>query len=251
VSTPTVTVIPPGATVSAGIGTASAGAGAPGATPSSGPARPEASEPVGRSEAAGSLESADEPRTRVVRIPAQVRGGRAEDSAPVSGGAGGTAAPRRRPRLALTWRGAPSADAPPRGQPGADGQGRIAPVVLAVVVVCALVGGLAAVAATVGGTTSSPHPAASIAPEATQPPGARAGTGVSRAGATHVASGRADSGRAAARPAPTPTGTPHGVTKKPTAKPAPTGKAGHRAGRRAAPARPNPRPRTPAGLPGP
>jgi hypothetical protein len=83
------------------------------------------------------------------------------------------------------------ADAPLWEQTGSGGQGRIAPVVLAVVIVCALVGGLAAFAATLGGTTSNPHPAASIAPEATNAPGARAGTRVSQAGARHIAGHRA------------------------------------------------------------
>jgi hypothetical protein len=160
----------------------------------------------------------------VIRIPTSVGGGHAESASAWSGS---------------TARGAPSADAPHREQAGSAGQGRIAPVVLAVVVVCALVGGLAAFASTLGGTTSSPHPAASIAPAATNAHGTRAGTRISRAGARPVASGRTDSGRAAARPAPTPAGAARGVTKKPTArpaptaKPAPTGKAGHRAGHRA------------------
>jgi hypothetical protein len=218
VGTPTVTVIPPGVTTSAGTGTVPGRTAAPDATPS-----------PGADGTPGSPGSVDPPPTRVIRIPASVGGGHAGSASAFSG------AQPTRPRSgpALTARGAPSADAPPWEQTGSDGRGRIALVVLAVVVVCALVGGLAAFAATLGGTASSPHPAASIAPGATSAPGARAGTRVSRAGARHVASRRADSGRAVAPPVPTPTVAARAVTQKPTAKPAPTGKAGHRAGRRA------------------
>jgi hypothetical protein len=215
VGTPTVKVVPPGVTASAGPGTAPGRAGAPGATSS------RLGSPLGST---GSPESADPRGTRVIRIPASVGIGQAGDPAPASSGA---EAARRRPPFALTTHEGQSVDAPPWEQPGADGRGRIAPAVIAVVIVCALLGGLAAVAATLGGeTSSSPGPAASIAPAGRTAPSGRAGTGVRGAGAKHVGGGHRDSGRGRAAPRPAPT---RGTARKPTAKPAAAGRAGRRA----------------------
>ena len=84
VSTPTVKVIPPGVTASAGRGTAPGGVGAPGATPSSGRG--------GLPGSGGSPESADPPGTRVIRIPASVGVEHPGDSASASSRSGADAA---------------------------------------------------------------------------------------------------------------------------------------------------------------
>jgi hypothetical protein len=94
------------------------------------------------------------------------------DSAPAAGS--GAERARRRFLRAVTAREEPSVDAPAWEQAGSDTRGEIVPAVIAVVVVCALLGGLVALAATVGGETSSnPGPAASIAPRGTTAPGAQ------------------------------------------------------------------------------
>lgn len=107
-------------------------------------------------------------------------------------------------------------DAPLGEQVGSEGQRRIAPAVIAVVVVCALLAGLAALAATLGGATANPHPAASIAPRGTTAPAARARTGVSRAGIKHIG-GHGHSGHGSATPL---HATTRSVVRKPTATPA-------------------------------
>jgi hypothetical protein len=97
-------------------------------------------------------------------------------------------------------REARSAEPPPWEQGGSDGPERIALAVLAVVIVCALLGGIAVFATTLGGSTASPSPAASIAPTGSTPPAGPAGTAVS------------------------------GASGKPTVKPSSTIRAGHGAG---------------------
>jgi hypothetical protein len=202
---------------------------APGTTPSS--------RGAGRPGADGSLGSVDPPATRVIRIPGSVGVEHSGDSASASGGAGW---PRQRSPLALTAREAPSVDAPPWEQAGSDGQGRIAPAVISVVLVCGLLGGLGAFAATLGGrTNSSPGPAASIAPAGTTAPGGRAGTRVSGVGSKHTDGGEHHSGGggaaaplrtpAAAAPPGTPTAAPRRGAGKPTAKAASPGGAGRSA----------------------
>jgi hypothetical protein len=215
VGTPAVKVIPPGETASAGTGTASGRTSSPGAKPSWGPA--------GQPTARGAPESADPSRTRVIRIPASAGPEHPGDSASASSGAEPT---RQRSRLALTARGAPLADEPPWEQAGPDRPGQIAPAVLAVVVVCALLGVLAAVAATIGGrTSSSPSPAASIAPAGVTAPALRAGPGASGAGAKHGGGGHGNGERGRAAPPRTSAGAARGVTGKPTVAPAPAGAA--------------------------
>jgi hypothetical protein len=227
--TPTVKVIRPGVTASAGTRTASGRTSSRGAKPSLGPA--------GQPTAKGAPESADPSPARVIRIPAAAGPEHPGDSASASSGPEPT---RQRSRLALTARGATVPDAPPWEQTGPDGPGQIAPAVLAVVVVCALLGALAAVAVTIAGRTgASPSPAASIAPAGVTVPALRAGTGVSRAAAKHGGGGHGNSERGRAAPPRTRAGAARGVTGKPTATPKPgatpkpTGKAGRGAGRAA------------------
>ena len=225
-SSSTVKVIPPGVTATAGTGTAPSRTGGPGATPSQPEARP--AQPGGPPRSTGSPRpwgspgSADAQRTRVIRIPASIGLGH-PDSAPAVGGAART---RRRSRSASTAREEASADAPSWEKVRSDGPGRAMPVVIAVVLVCALLGGLAAFAATLSESApAGPDPAASIAPAGATAPGGRAGTGVSGAGAKptsggHASSGPGDSRRGSASPPPIPSrSTPPGPTAKPTAKP--------------------------------
>ena len=182
--TSTVRVIPPGMTPSARTGTAPI---PPGAIPSQPAAPPEEStgSPPG---------SADPTRTRVIRIPAPIGGGPPGDSASVSTGAQRT---RGRSRSASTAREAASPDAPAWERVGQDQPGRVAPIVIAIAVLCVLLGGLATFAATLGGSApASPGPAASIAPAGATASGPHAGTGASGAGAKHTAAGHASSGRA-------------------------------------------------------
>jgi hypothetical protein len=217
VSTPTVKVIPPGVTASAGSGTAPGGTGAPGATPSAGRG--------GRPGATGSLESAGPPRARVIRIPASVGVEHPGDSASASS----RAEPMpQRPPLALAEVEAPSVDEPLWEEVGSEGQRRIAPAVIAVVVVCALLGGLAALAATLGGTAANPHPASSIAPGGTTAPGGRPRPAVSRAASKHMG-GQGHSGHGSATPL---HATTRSVVRTPTATPASSGGAGRRAASR-------------------
>jgi hypothetical protein len=221
VSTPTVKVIPSGSTAAANAGTAAGRAGPPGVPPASPPA------PASPPGPAGSRGSADPPRARLIRIPAW-SGVEHRGDAGADGGAGST---RRRSRPALAVREAPSLDVPSWEQAGDGAQGRIAPAVLAVVVICALLGGLSAFAVTRSGSTPvSPSPAASIAPAGESASGgAPAGTKVSGAGTKPVARGHGDSGRGDAAPAPTPTaGTARRVGRKPSATPSVAGRAGHR-----------------------
>ena len=217
----TVKVIPPGVTATAGTGTAPSRTGGPGATPSQPEARP--AQPGGPPRSTGSPRpwgspgSADAPRTRVIRIPASIGLGH-PDSARAVGGAART---RHRSRSASTA-GEASVDAPSWEKVGSDGPGRAMPVVIAVVLVCALLGGLAAFAATLSESApAGPGPAASIAPAGATAPGGRAGTGVSGAGAKptsgghassgHASSGPGDSRRGSASPPPIPSrGTPRG-----------------------------------------
>jgi hypothetical protein len=204
-STPTVKVIPPGVTASAGAGTAPGRTSAPGAPSSERPCLPIAG---------GSRESADPPSTRVIRIPAPVGVEHRRDSAPASSRAEPT---RRRFPLIFTMREAPSVHAPRREQVALDERDRIAPAVIAVVVVCALLSGLAAFAATLGGgTSSSPGPAESIAPGGITASGGSARPGVSGAGAKHTGgSGHGGSGRGTAVPLRAPTGAARGAAGKP------------------------------------
>jgi hypothetical protein len=239
--TPTVKVIPPGAKASAGTGTAPGGAGgsggaggpdgagAPGATSSR-----LAGGPAGE---AGSPGSGDPPSTRVIRIPASVGIGHAGDSAPGSAGAEATG---QRSPFALSTREGQSADAPPWEQAESDQWGRTASAVIAVVIVCALLGGLAAVAATLSGRPSSrPDPAASIPPTGIPAPAGRAGTGVSGAGARH-SSRRPGAPPKTAAPLPAPT---RGTAGKPAAKQASAGRTARRAAGRTRQQKPQPKPK--------
>lgn len=197
--------------------------------PSAEPAVHTGDQPSGTTAAAEAPANAVSTPTRLIRIPAWSGVEHPGDAGPVAGGAEPT---RRRSRSAVAVREAPSADAPPWEQSGADGPGRTALAVLAVVVVCALLGGLAAFTVTLGGRAPvSPGPAASIAPGTTPPGVGPAGTKVSRADTKHAArghsdtghsnTGHSDSGRGGVAPVPTPTtGTARGVTGKPTAAPA-------------------------------
>ena len=209
VDTPTVTVIEAGATASAAIGTAPGGPGAPGATPSS--------RQAGLLRATGSRESAGPLRRRVNRILASVGVERTGDFASASSGAEPT---RQRSPLALTVGEARSVNAPPVEQVRSDGQGQIAPAVIAIAVVCALLGGLAAFAATLGGTTARPHPAASIASENPTAPAGRPRTGGSGAGTKHIG-GHSHGGHGRGGHSTTPLPAPTRVTeRKPIAMPA-------------------------------
>jgi hypothetical protein len=209
VDTPTVEVVPPGVTASAGQGTA------PGA-PSSRLGDPPWS--------TGSPGSGDPPSTRVIRIPASVGIGHPGDSPPACGAA---AATRPRSPSASTAREAPSEHAPPWQQAGSDGRGAIAPAVIAVVIVCALLGGLAALAATLGrGTSSNPSPAASIAPTGVTAPSGRAGTGVRGADANHSGHRHGAGGRGSAAPLHAPT---RATARKPAAKRPSAGRTARRA----------------------
>ena len=185
--TSTVRVIPPGGTPSARTGTAPI---PPGAIPSQPAAPPEEStgSPPG---------SADPTRTRVIRIPALIGIRPPGDSASVSTGAQRT---RGRSRSASTAREAASVDAPPWERVGQDGPGRVAPIVIAIAVLCVLLGGLAAFAATLGGSApASPGPAASIAPAGATASGPRAGTGAGAgAAAKHTAAKHTAAGHTAA-----------------------------------------------------
>lgn len=165
--TPTVRVIRPVVTASDGPATAPAKAGARAATPLA-----VADELPGRIRSPG---PANPPRTRVIRIPASIGAANPEDPAADSGGAQSAG---RRAWLALATREAPSVDAPAWERGGTGRPGRIASVVIAVVIVCALLGGLAAFAATLGGAaTSTPGPAASIAPGSATVPAGTPGSG--------------------------------------------------------------------------
>ena len=187
----TVKVIPPGATPPAGTGTAPSRPGAPGGASGVIPSQPSAP----AEESTGSPpESADPPRPRVIRIPAPIGGRRPGGSASA---ASGTKQGRRRSRSPSADREAASGDAPPWERVEQDGRGRTAPIVIviAVAVVCALLGGLAAFTATLGGSApASPRPAASIAPAGATAPGARAGTGATGTGVKHTAVGHRSSG---------------------------------------------------------
>jgi hypothetical protein len=122
--------------------------------------------------------AADSPTVTVIRVPAA---GGIEDPADAAAAFGGADPSALHSPAALTSGGAAWVGGRPWQVSGSGGRGQVAPAVLAVVGICALLGGLWAFTAGLGGAKAGPAAASSIAPGGM----AVAGTAVSGTGVKH------------------------------------------------------------------